>query len=493
MAIRVTQGMTNRSYLYNLNTAQYNMNKSSEKLQTGRKYNRASEDVHGATKCLALRSKLYRNDKVQEGVSQAINELKMSESALEEISSIASEVQSEMIKAMDEVKLGSANSTFLAFIKETKEEVLRLANSQYNDKYLLGGQNVTQEPFSTYEEDGHSYLLFNGQYKVSDIYSSKVSTTDERYYQDNLELRDALYTYANNDDVTLTINQAKRKEAVNNLKSGILNYYNNKYDFSTLNEVKGYNFTSCWMGGKGHEEHVQKFIDANPGFAGVGLDQIVNEMNTLISNAESKLSDGNVYAVNKELDANGETVINLVASKSNGSYTKNVTQEFYYEYDGKPIDNTHNNYIDIGLDMSSKSISSTSKFNITIDGLAALGFGKNSDTEISNNIYDMLTEMEIAIENKNVDRLGEVHEQFKKQCENLVSSYSEIGVRGHYLETTLSRLENENAILKESQSNMEATDDAAEITNFKGYQNAWNTVLQFGGSIFPKSLMDYVN
>ena len=57
---------------------------------------------------------------------------------------------------------------------------------------------------------------------------------------------------------------------------------------------------------------------------------------------------------------------------------------------------------------------------------------------------------------------------------------------------TLARLENENTTLLEAKNNVEATDDTTEITNFKGYQNSWNLILQIGGNIFPKSLMDYV-
>jgi flagellar hook-associated protein 3 FlgL len=148
MTMRVTQGMTNRSYLYNLNTAQYNMNKSSEKLQTGRKYSRVSEDVHGATKCLTLRAKLYRNDRVQQGVAEAINEMDMAESTLTSIKDIASNVQEEMIKAMDEPKLTASKSTFLAFLQQSKENILGLANKQYNDKYLLGDLKAGETPYT---------------------------------------------------------------------------------------------------------------------------------------------------------------------------------------------------------------------------------------------------------------------------------------------------------------------------------------------------------
>ena len=104
----------------------------------------------------------------------------------------------------------------------------------------------------------------------------------------------------------------------------------------------------------------------------------------------------------------------------------------------------------------------------------------------------MMTEMEKAIENADIDRLSELTGNFKNQFDDMVSGLGEIGVRTKFLDTTLARLENENTTLLEAKNNVEATDDTTEITNFKGYQNSWNLILQFGGNIFPKSLMDYV-
>ena len=131
----------------------------------------------------------------------------------------------------------------------------------------------------------------------------------------------------------------------------------------------------------------------------------------------------------------------------------------------------------------------------SVDGIMIMGYGETvneNGNSISNNIYDMMTEMEKAIENADIDRLGELTGNFKNQFDNMVSGLGEIGVRTKFLDTTLARLENENTTLLEAKNNVEATDDTTEITNFKGYQNSWNLILQFGGNIFPKSLMDYV-
>ena len=347
MALRVTQGATNRSYLKNLNNSHSKMNESMEKLETGRKFSKISDDVTGATKCLDLRSKLYRNERNKDNVEGAIEEMQMSETLVTEMKDIVSNVYSDMLRASNSHTIESGKETFLSLLDQSKQEILRLANQKYNDKYLLGGLAVDDEPF---KEDENGYLTIRGE-KLSDIV--------------------------------------------------------NKNDIQ-------------------------------------------------------------------------------------GPYTD--SQEKYY-VNGKSVGYTHDNFIDVGLDMSSKNVTSSSRYNISVDGIMIMGYGETvteNGNSISNNIYDMMTEMEKAIENADIDRLSELTGNFKNQFDDMVSGLGEIGVRTKFLDTTLARLENENTTLLEAKNNVEATDDTTEITNFKGYQNSWNLILQFGGNIFPKSLMDYV-
>ncbi len=123
----------------------------------------------------------------------------------------------------------------------------------------------------------------------------------------------------------------------------------------------------------------------------------------------------------------------------------------------------------------------------------ATGSGSGNSEIVSNNIYDMMTDMQDAIRNSDIDKLSAIMHNFQKKTEDIISAESEIGVRTKFLETNLDRLEAENTSLKKMQKDIEGVDDATEITNFLGYQNAWNLVLQFGKNIVPKSLMDYVN
>lgn len=350
MSVRITQGTANRSYLKNLGNAHSAMNDSMEKIETGRAFTKVSEDVPRGIKAISIRERLYHNEQMQDNVNTAIEQLTVAETSVMQINDIASTVQSEMFKAMNTPTLEAGKATFISFLEGAKDEMLRLANTKYNNKFAMGGLGVDTVPF---KEGADGRLEFNG----------------------------------------------------------------------------------------------------------VPVEEITQREN----NGQYKTAGGDV------------------------------------------VPHSGNSYIDVGLDigMSGGAVNPKTAFKVSVDGLDILGRGTSelsyeditgSDKKetVSNNLYDMMTEMQKAIENSDIDKLALLTNHFKKQSEEVITGASELGVRSKYLETTISRLEVENTSLQKMQLDTEGVDDATEITKFKGYQNSWNLVLQFGGNVVPKSLMDYI-
>ena len=59
---------------------------------------------------------------------------------------------------------------------------------------------------------------------------------------------------------------------------------------------------------------------------------------------------------------------------------------------------------------------------------------------------------------------------------------ADIGVRGNYLSSTLSRYEDEELTLIEMQTNVEKINDSEEITTMRSHEYSWQLTLQFGSS-----------
>jgi flagellar hook-associated protein 3 FlgL len=393
MSVRITSGTTNRTYLKNLNGSQYAMNQAMERVESGRDFQKVSENVQQGTRAISVRSRLYRNEQMTDNVNTSMEQLNMAETCLKEINDICSNVQSEMFKALNPPTLQAGRDAFLSFLDGAKDEIQRLANTKYNNKYVMGGVGVESNPFKP-----------NGDGKM----------------------------------------------------------------------------TYCWGNDPTSNIEMEKMFDKN---------QIIKESGSTISKSKEE----------------------LLAEVEN-----------YYDSAGNTLKYTGDSYIDVGLDMSvavNGKVAPKTAFRVTVDGVSVLGYGRtdvpyddikgiqaqagatgsgsgsgNSES-VSNNIYDMMTDMQEIIrqEEPDFDKLSAIMVNFKKRTEDIIAAESEIGVRTRFLETNLDRLEAENTSLKKMQKDIEGVDDATEITNFMSYQNAWNLVLQFGKNIVPKSLMDYVN
>ncbi len=347
MSVRVTQGVVNRNYLTNLNGSQHAMNKAMEKVNTGRSFIKASDNVSDATSALSIRSRLYKNEQVRENIQTATEQLSIAEDNLLAINEVAVTVQSEVLRALNGTNDVIGKDIFLSVFENSKRSILNFANSRYNDKYILGGTNAASQPFSV---DDNGRVTYNGV------------TAEE--------------------------------------------------------------------------------IEKNNG----------------------------VY------EANGETV----------PYSKDT-------------------FIDIGLDITvvNGKVDPKTAYNISVSGLETLGYGTSEVVyesksgeeltfEVPNNIYDIITDMSDALENGDNERLSALYEHMNDRLDQMMKEVSGIGVRTQFLDSTLSRLESENISLNQLQQNTEGIDDATEIMNYMSYQYAWNLTMQFGNSVIPKSLMEYV-
>ncbi|MGN0620320.1 MAG: hypothetical protein ACI4I9_00495 [Porcipelethomonas sp.] len=173
--------------------------------------------------------------------------------------------------------------------------------------------------------------------------------------------------------------------------------------------------------------------------------------------------------------------------------------------DGEKVPYSDSVYIDIGIGMSFNNgkIDPRTAFNMSVSGLDCLGYGTTELTyrdvegeehtfEAPNNAYELLDEMSKCLEDKDYDKLAVLNDHLKETLDNLVTEIADIGIRTKYLDNHTTRLEDEEYVLTEIQSNLEYIKDTDELINEKNLEYSWLLTLQFGSKVIPKSLMDYV-
>lgn len=343
--MRVTNNAMTRNYLLNLNNNMNKLNKTSNRLQTGRNFNKMSQNVSDGTRSLNIRTQMYKNEQIQENVKKAGETLSVAETNLMSIEDVLNSVYDQTIRAVNGTH-ESASEIYSINFDSLKNQVVEFANCKYNDCYILGGTNNQEVPFSVV--DGQ--LCYNG------------------------------------------VN-------VNNIEK----------------------------------------------------------------------NDGVFYSGGEEVP-----------------YSENV-------------------YMDIGIGLSVKNgkVDPRTAFNMTVSGLDALGYGESEITyedrngeshtiTAPNNAYELLDDMARALDEKDFDKLSALNDHLRSTVDDLITEIADIGVRSKYLDNHSVRLEDEEFYMTEIQSELEYIEDTKELIDYKSHEYAWQLTLQYGGSVIPKSLMDYV-
>ena len=179
----------------------------------------------------------------------------------------------------------------------------------------------------------------------------------------------------------------------------------------------------------------------------------------------------------------------------------------YYDASGQQVNLSGDTYVDIGLglrlDPSGEHFDEQSVFKMSFPGLEWTGYGTSEITyedasgvekteTVSNNMYDILTEMQAALQANDTDRLGALRDHLDDQFENLLVGIANLGTRSQFLDAKSEKLDDEATELSIIRANTEGINDTEEITKMQEYNYSWLLTLKFGSQILPQSLMDYI-
>jgi flagellar hook-associated protein 3 FlgL len=181
------------------------------------------------------------------------------------------------------------------------------------------------------------------------------------------------------------------------------------------------------------------------------------------------------------------------------------TDGVYLDENGNQVPLSKETYIDIGLGlrMHGDNFNKDTAFQMSFSGIAWTGYGiseinytdKNGDEvteEVSNNVYQIMSSMQEALEENDMNRLGALNDHMKKQYDTILKGIAELGVRAKKLEVSKLELGDANVRIAEMQKTFEGIEDTDEIVAMEEYNYAWNLTLKFGANLLPQSLMDYI-
>ena len=157
--MRVTQRAVHRNYLSSLNRNAKQMNDSTMRMSTGRKFNKISENVSEGARAFKLRREILRSEQYVKNIEDTRDELKVAENGMLSVSSIMTKIEELMISGMSTGTNGSDERKILASeINNLMTDIVKIANDQNVDHFIYAG-NKNVRPF-VYEDDGSGNMVW---------------------------------------------------------------------------------------------------------------------------------------------------------------------------------------------------------------------------------------------------------------------------------------------------------------------------------------------
>jgi flagellar hook-associated protein 3 FlgL len=183
--MRITPRMMANVFVGNLRRQSQAMFERQEQISSARRINRASDDPAGAGRVLRGRSVLASIDQYAVNIKRAKSRIEFTEQMLELADDLVMRAyRTAAEKAGDEV---TAEERALAAegMKELYDQLLQAANSRFYGRYIFGGHQTDQAPFTRDDAFAVTYHGNDGAYRVPIAENVQVTldADGENYFQ----------------------------------------------------------------------------------------------------------------------------------------------------------------------------------------------------------------------------------------------------------------------------------------------------------------------
>lgn len=169
---------------------------------------------------------------------------------------------------------------------------------------------------------------------------------------------------------------------------------------------------------------------------------------------------------------------------------------YFYEKDGvrQNIPMDEEVYLDVGLGlrMQGSNIDGTTGMKISFSGLEIMGFGVNAETGLSNNLYNILDDIEKNLRTFDSTTLGKLDTQLTQRTTAFTGNLTDIGAKTKFLDNMQERLQSNVDSYKVRIDNLMGVDDKEAAMNLTMNDYVLKAVLQMGARVLPTSLMDFL-
>ncbi|CUB43839.1 MULTISPECIES: flagellar hook-associated protein FlgL [Bacillus] len=159
--MRVTQGMIAKNSLRFIGSSYDKLDRLQQQVSTGKKITKASDDPVVAMKGMQYRTQLAQVNQYQRNVSQGFTWLENSESSVNSETDIMGKIRDLMVQAKSDSNGETELKAIGTEIGQLKKQLVSVANTQVNGRYLFNGTNSDVPPITENADGTYTYNYEN--------------------------------------------------------------------------------------------------------------------------------------------------------------------------------------------------------------------------------------------------------------------------------------------------------------------------------------------
>ena len=144
--MRVTQSMIANSSLRNISNSYSKIAKLDEQIATGKKFTKPSDNPVSAMRAMGYRTDLNRIGQYQANISEVRNWVESTDDALDNVNSALQKIRELTVQASNGSLEENQRGYIAEEIKQLKEQIISIADTQVGGKYIFGGTKTDQKP-----------------------------------------------------------------------------------------------------------------------------------------------------------------------------------------------------------------------------------------------------------------------------------------------------------------------------------------------------------
>ncbi|HHY81568.1 MAG TPA: flagellar hook-associated protein FlgL [Clostridiales bacterium] len=157
--MRITNQSMLNNYLNNLNRNLVKMSKYQDQMSSGKEIRRPSDDPYAVTRSMSLHTSINQNGQYLRNIEDSLGWVDMTDSALGSMGDIMNRLRELVVRGANGSLSDADRNAILDEVIQLIGQISQIGNTNYDGRYIFGGQDTTKPPF---EVLNNNELVYNG-------------------------------------------------------------------------------------------------------------------------------------------------------------------------------------------------------------------------------------------------------------------------------------------------------------------------------------------